>query len=71
MFSRRMDVVLEYRTSPVIINYSLSKRTMKVANSTFLVTCESARRTMAVKLRYIYKRSSQVVVNEDGLSGNP
>jgi len=42
MFSRGMDVMLKYRTVPEIINYSFSKRTMKVANSRFLVICKSA-----------------------------
>ena len=32
MFSGEIDVVLEYRTVPAIINDSLSKRTMKVVN---------------------------------------
>ena len=32
MFSRGMDVVLEYRAIPVITDDSLSKRTMRVAN---------------------------------------
>ena len=71
MFSRGMDVVLEYCTIAAIINDSLSKRTMKVVNSRFLVISESERWTMVFKLRYIYKRFSQVVVNDDGLFGNP
>ena len=37
-----MDVVLEYRTVPVIINDSLSKRTLKVVKLIFLVICVSA-----------------------------
>ena len=41
MFSGGMDVVLEYRTVPVIINDSLSKRTMKVVNLIFPIMCES------------------------------
>jgi hypothetical protein len=65
--------VLKYRTIPAIINDSLSKRTMKVVNFRFLIICESARWMMVFKLRimYIYKRSSQIVVNNDGLSGDP
>ena len=71
MFSRGIDVALEYRTVPEIINNSLSKRTLKVVNSRFLVMCESARWAMVFKLaRYIYKRFSQFRVNDDGLSGN-
>jgi hypothetical protein len=66
-----MDVVLEDRTVPAIINDSLSKGTMKVVNSRFLTMSEPARQTMVFKLRYIYKGYSQVVVNDDGLSGNP
>jgi hypothetical protein len=73
MFSGGMDVVLEYRTVPVIINDSLSKRTMKVINSKFPIIYdgESASWTMVFKLRCIYNRFSQVGVNNDGLSGNP
>ena len=64
--------MLEYRPSPVIINDSLSKRTMKVAKFRFpLVSFESARWTMVFKLRYRYKRISQVAVNEEGRFGNP
>ena len=44
MFSGEIDVVLEYRTVPAIINDSLSKRTMKVVN------VKSARWTMVFKL---------------------
>jgi len=51
MFSRGMDVVLEYRTLPVVINDSLLKRTMKVLN----LICESARWTMVFRLTYVYK----------------
>ena len=69
MFSG-VDVVLEYCAVPAIINDALSKRTIKVVNCTFVI-CESARWTMVFKLRYIYKRFSQVAVNEDSLSGNP
>ena len=43
MFSRGMDVVLEYRVVPVIINDSLSKRTMSVVNAKFLVRFVSAK----------------------------
>ena len=71
MFSKGMDVVLEYRTVPSIINYSLSMRAMKVVNSRFLVICDSAGWMMVFKVRYIYKRFSQVAVNEDGCYGNP
>ena len=72
MFSGGMDVVLEYRTVLAITNDSLSKRTMKVVNFRFLrVMCESARWTMVFKLRCRYKRFSQLVVNDDGFSGNP
>ena len=42
MFSGGVDVVLEYRIASAIINYSLSKRTMKVANSRSPVICQSA-----------------------------
>jgi hypothetical protein len=66
-----MDVVLEDRTVPAIINDSLSKGTMKVVNSRFLIMSEPARQTMVFKLRYIYKGYLQVMVNDDGLSGNP
>jgi len=69
MFSGGIDVVLKYRTVPAIINYSLSKRTMKVVNSRFLVMSESARGAMVFKLRYIYKRFSLLI--DDGLSWNP
>jgi hypothetical protein len=55
MFSGGMDIVLEYRTIPAIINYSLSKRTMNVVNLRVLVLCDSARWTMVFKLRSIYK----------------
>ena len=61
-----MDVVLEYCTILAIIDDSFSKRTMKVVDSGFLVLCESARWTMVFKLRYIYKKLSQVVVNDNG-----
>ena len=72
MFSRGMDVVLEYRTVPVIIDDSLSKRTMKVIDSRIQAICESTRWTMVFKLRYIHKRFSlEVEVNDDSLSGNP
>jgi hypothetical protein len=46
MFSGAMDVVLEYRTVPVIINDSLLERTAKVVNFRFLIICESAARWM-------------------------
>jgi len=62
MFSGGMDVVLKYRTVPAIVNDSLSKRTMKVFNSPAI--CGPARGTMVSKVRY-------VVINDDGLSGNP
>ena len=74
MSSEGIDVVLEYRTVPAIVNDSFSKRAMKVVNSRFLVICGSARWTMVFRARYIYKRLSQVVVqvNDYGLSsGNP
>ena len=48
--------MLEYRTVPAIINNSLSKRTMKVVHSRFLVMSESTRWTMVFKVRYMYKR---------------
>jgi len=63
--------MLKYRTVPEIINYSFSKRTMKVVNSRFLVMCESARWMMVFKVRQVYKRFSQVGFTDDGLSGNP
>ena len=65
--------MLEYRTVPIIINDSLSKRTLKVVNLIFLVICASARSIMVKfkQIRYIYKRFSQLAVNDDGLSGNP
>ena len=63
-----MDVVLEYCVVPVIINDSLSKRTMKIGKARF---ADSAMWMVIFKLRYIYKRFSQVGVNDDGLSGNP
>ena len=43
MFSRGMDVVLEYRVVPGIINDSLSKRTMSVLNENFAGIFESAK----------------------------
>ena len=66
--------MLEYCPVSAIINDSLPKRTMNVVNLTPLVICESARWMMVFKVtRYIYKTFSQVtvVVNDDGLSGNP
>ena len=50
MFSGRVDVVLEYRTVPAVTNDPLSKRTMKVANSRFLVMCESAKWAISVQI---------------------
>ena len=71
MFSRGMDVVLEYHTAPAIINDSLSKRTMKVVNSRVFI-CESSRWMMVFQqVRFIYKRFSQVVIKDDGISGKP
>ena len=58
-----MDVVLEYRTVPEIINDSLLKRTMKAVNSRFGM-CESARWTMVFKqVRYILKSSHKLGSN--------
>jgi len=54
MFSGGMDVVLEYRTGPVIINDSLSKRTMKVLNLRFILY-DSARWPMVFRVIYVYK----------------
>jgi len=68
MFCQGMDVVLEYGIVPAITNDPFSKRTMKVENSRYI---ESARWTIVFKVRYIYKRFSQVAVNDDGFSGNP
>ena len=51
MFS--VDVVLEYRIVPDIINDSLLKRTIKAVKSRRFVTCESARRKMVFKIQYI------------------
>ena len=42
MFSGGMDVVLEYRTGPTVIDDSLAKRTMKVVDLRFLIRGESA-----------------------------
>ena len=60
MFSGGMNVVLEYCIVPVIINDSLSKRTMNVVNLIFLVICESARPTtqMTVKFKDTYTKDS-------------
>ena len=57
MFSGGVNVALEYPTVPDVINDSLSKRTMKVANSRF-VTCESARWTMVSNFDTYTKQSS-------------
>ena len=53
MFSRGMDVVLEYRVALVIINDSLSKRTMRVDYAKFPLECGSAKWAMVFKLQYI------------------
>ena len=50
MFSRGMYLVLEYRVVPVIINDSLSKRTMSVVNAKFLVRFVSAKWAIVFKL---------------------
>ena len=68
MFSGGMDIVLKYCVVLVIINDSLSKRTMKIGEARF---ADSAMWTVIFKLRYMYKRFSQVGVNDEGLSGNP
>ena len=48
-----MDVVLEYRAVPAIINDSLSKRTMSVVNVRFQAISVSAKWMMVLKLQYI------------------
>ena len=54
MFSRGMDVVLEYRVVPAITNDPLSKRTMNIVNVKFLVIfVMSAKWTMVFKLQHM------------------
>ena len=53
MFSRGMDLVLEYRAVLEIINNSLSKRAMSVVDVEFPVIFGSAKWAMMFKLQYI------------------
>ena len=50
MFSRGMNVVLEYRAIPVITNDSLLKRTMGVIDLKFADMSEPEKRMMVFKL---------------------
>ena len=54
MFSRGMDVVLEYSVVLEITDDSLSKRTMRLVNAKFPVKCESAKWAMVFKIRYLH-----------------
>ena len=64
MFSRGIDVVLEYRVVSMITNDSLLKRTMSVVNAKFPVI-------LGLQRAIVKKRFSHPAVNNDGLSGNP
>ena len=64
MFSRGIDVVLEYRVVSMITNDSLLKRTMSVVNAKFPVI-------LGLQRAIVKKRFSQVAISDNGLSGNP